>query len=246
MNTSQRKKKEKKKRENKKHGCWLLSTKNTVIFAWNACAFYFYCCGEEQVNFYGHYIFAFTSIYFMLLVLVFPPSRRWERGGKRLLGILTYFSLGTMSALIKTRSSLLSAQRRTHKVSWQCEKLEGLVSCFFFFFFFFWDFKFFFPTQKKKKSSPCWFETPDGWKRDWRRASDATASWPSDLIGEWKRETKAPFFSGFGLQRGKIRAVFDRWDQIIFDIIFIQPAGPETFRRFWEGLQSDSPADCTW
>ena len=105
------KKKEKKKRENKKHGCWLLSTKNTVIFAWNACAFYFYCCGEEQVNFYGHYIFAFTSIYFMLLVLVFPPSRRWERGGKRLLGILTYFSLGTMSALIKTRSSLLSAQR---------------------------------------------------------------------------------------------------------------------------------------
>lgn len=63
---------EKKKKRKKKHGCWLLSTKNTVILAGNACAFYFYCCGEEQVNFYGHYIFAFMSIYFMLHVLVFP------------------------------------------------------------------------------------------------------------------------------------------------------------------------------
>lgn len=98
-----------------------------------------------------------------------------------------------MSALIKTRSSLLSAQRRTHKVSWQCEKLEGLVSCFFFFFS--WDDKLCFPTQKKKKKKFTVLVRHSGWwKRAWRRASDATASWPLDLVGEWKRETKALFF----------------------------------------------------
>ena len=96
---------------------------------------------EEQVDFYGHCIFIFIficfySIYFMLHVLVFPLKDKGNLVANNSWAFQPTFSLGTMSALIKNRSSLLSAQCRTHKVSWQCEKLEGLVSCFFFCFFF--------------------------------------------------------------------------------------------------------------
>lgn len=72
MHEHESEKKEKKKKKKEKTRMLATVHENTVILAGNACAFYFYCCGEEQVNFYGHYIFAFMSIYFMLHVLVFP------------------------------------------------------------------------------------------------------------------------------------------------------------------------------
>ena len=116
-----------------------------------------------------------------------------------------------------------------------------------FFVFFFWFIFFFFKgwqvvfshTDNKKNSPPCWFETPDGESGTGGEPAMQRRADLVDLVGEWKRERKklVCYLSGFGLQRGKIRAVFDRWDQIAFDVIFIQPAEPESFRRLWGSVR---------